>query len=244
MGMAISIDVRAPATSDLNEAIAGCVQWFHWVDETFSTYKSDSAVSRFARGELAPDDMPAALLDVLAQCGALNRATGGYFDAYATGSLDPSGFVKGWSVEVASASLITAGITNHAINAGGDIRVSGGPSPAESWHVGIAHPLVPDALCAVVELLGDNRAIATSGTKERGAHVIDPHTGRAATDLASVTIVGPDLGHADALATAGLAMGLAAPQWLATLEHYEGMCVDAGGYIHATDNFPNVLLIA
>src|SRR5436190_1715826 len=45
--------------------------------------------------------------------------------------------------------------------------------------------------CAVLSL-GDG-AVATSGTAERGAHVFDPHTGRAALDLASVTVLGPDL---------------------------------------------------
>ena len=81
----------------------------------------------------------------------------------------------------------------------------GEPEPGRIWQVGIAHPLVRDARCAVLSL-GDG-AVATSGTAERGAHVLDPHTGRAALDLASVTVLGPDLATADAFATGALARG-------------------------------------
>ena len=66
-------------------------------------------------------------------------------------------------------------------------------------------------------------------------HVVDPHTGRAAIDVASVTVVGPELAIADAYATAALAMGLDAPDWLAGLEDYEALVIDAGGYLWQTD---------
>ena len=54
-------------------------------------------------------------------------------------------------------------------------------------------------------------AIATSGTYERGAHLIDPHTRRPATRLASASVTGPDLGLADALATAVAVAGRDGP---------------------------------
>jgi thiamine biosynthesis lipoprotein len=72
-------------------------------------------------------------------------------------------------------------------------------------------------------------AVATSGTAERGAHVLNPHTGGAAIELASVTIVGPDLTVADVYATAALAMGSRAPAWLADLDGLASYVVDAGG---------------
>ena len=38
----------------------------------------------------------------------------------------------------------------------------------------------------------DELAVATSGTAERGAHIVDPRTGRSAvTDLVAVTVVPP-----------------------------------------------------
>jgi thiamine biosynthesis lipoprotein len=81
-------------------------------------------------------------------------------------------------------------------------------------------------------------AVATSGTAERGAHVIDPHTGRAALDLASVTVVGPELVTTDVYATAALAMGSGAAAWLSGLEGYEAFVVGADAGTWHTPGFP------
>ena len=115
--------------------------------------------------------------------------------------------------------LADAGSRNHCINAGGDVRVRGRPAAGRHWHVGITHPLRPGAFTAAVALT--DGAVATSGTAERGLHVFNPLTGQPAAELASVTIVGPSLTPADAYATAALAMGVAAPAWLGSLDGYE-----------------------
>jgi thiamine biosynthesis lipoprotein len=172
---------------------------------------------------------------VLERCEELRQDTGGYFDCWASGMLEPSGFVKGWSVEVASGMLVERGSTNHCINAGGDIRLRGEPEPGRSWHAGIAHPLERRALTVVVE--GTDLAVATSGTAERGLHVIDPLTGRPAAALASVTVVGPELTVTDAYATAALAMGLDAPRWLMSLPDHDAYVIDAGGHVWWTTGF-------
>ena len=77
--------------------------------------------------------------EVLARCERLREQTGGYFDARAGGSLDPSGLVKGWAVDRAAALLRG----RFMIDAGGDVLLRGGP-----WRVGVRHPLRGDALCA------------------------------------------------------------------------------------------------
>ena len=81
-------------------------------------------------------------------------------------------------------------------------------------------------------------AVATSGIAERGLHVVNPRTSRPADALASVTVVGPDLTFADAYATAALAMGLDAPEWLSTLPEHEAYVIDAGGHVWWTGGFP------
>jgi thiamine biosynthesis lipoprotein len=78
--------------------------------------------------------------------------------------------------------------------------------------------------------------VATSGAYERGAHVVDPHRGRAAAGVRSVTVVGPDLATADAYATAAFAMGAAAPEWTAGLYGYEAMTV-IGERVLSTSGF-------
>lgn len=234
MGMVVSLDVRGdvPGVGRLVDTVA---RWLHWVDATFSTFKDDSVISRIASGALPESDAPAMVRRVLERCDELRDVTNGYFDARFGGRLDPAGFVKGWSVEVASALLVAGGADRHCVNAGGDIRTRGEPEPGRPWHVGVAHPLVRDALCTTVTVR--DGAVATSGTAERGAHLVDPHTGRPSIDLASVTVVGPDLATADAYATAAFVMGFDAPEWLAGLDGYEAYVVDAGGMEWATDGF-------
>ena len=168
MGMPIVIEVR---DGDAAEAVERVFDWFRFVDEMFSTYKDGSEISRLAR-------------DVLARCEELHGETDGYFDARAGGLLDPSGLVKGWSVDRAAAILDESGLRGYAVNAGGDIRVRG------RWRVGIQHPTVRDRIAAVVE--ARDLAIATSGAYARGDHVLDPHSGGAPRGILSVTVVGPE----------------------------------------------------
>jgi thiamine biosynthesis lipoprotein len=58
-------------------------------------------------------------------------------------------------------------------------------------------------------------AVATSGSYERGDHIVDARTGRPANAWRSVTVTAPDLATADAVATAALAMGEHGPEWAA-----------------------------
>lgn len=231
MGMPIGVDVRGdidPPTVD--DAVDAAYRWRHWVDATFSTYKEDSEIRRLDRGELTLNACAPEVWEVLERCDELRCETDGYFDVRASGDghLDPSGLVKGWSVDRASTILADAGLSVHCINAGGDVRPRGIPRPGDLWHVGIAHPHQHDALTSVIAV-GDG-AVATSGISERGMHVFDPHNGRQVLDLASVTVVGAELGTTDAYATAALAMGLDAPAWLAGLDGYAALVVDAGGF--------------
>jgi len=214
MGTAVSIELADDQPAEqLRDMIGEVCDWLHEVDRRFSTYKAESEVCRLQRGEITLAGCSDDMRHVLDVCADLWRETDGYFDAYAGGSLDPSGFVKGWSVEVASARLAAAGSTRHYINAGGDIRMRGGNPDGEPWRVGIRHPWEADKVSWVLAVT--EGAVATSGTYERGHHIINPRTGKPAQGLRSVTVVGPDLSLADAYATAALAMGEAGISWLA-----------------------------
>ena len=173
MGTVVSIELAdSHPAAQLTGMIGDVCAWLHEVDARFSTYKPDSEVNRFQRRELALDDCSPDMRHVLDACADLWRETEGYFDAYASGPLDPSGYVKGWSVEVASARLAAAGSTRHYINAGGDIRMRGLNSEGEAWRVGIRHPWEADKLSWVLALT--DGAVASSGRYERGDHVRNP----------------------------------------------------------------------
>ena len=144
--------------------------------------------------------------------------------------------VKGWSVDRAGGILAAAGATTFSIYAGGDILTRGYPEPERSWRVGIQHPYVRHGIAAVVR--SNDLALATSGEYERGAHVLDPHTGAPPEGVLSVTVTGPVLGTADAYATAAFAMGTEGPSWTATLDGYEAMTILADGRVLSTEGFP------
>jgi len=231
MGMPIVVDVRDDNAD--NEDLVHMFDWLRWVDGTFSTYRGDSEISRIDRGELEPVDAHEEVRSVLARCEELHRETGGFFDARASGSLDPSGYVKGWAVDRAAKLLQESGLEEFAVSAGGDMRVVG-----RAWRVGVQHPLAGNKVAAVFQT--DDLAIATSAAYARGDHVLDPHTGRAPAGVLSVTIVGPELGTADAYATAAFAMGAGGPQWTARLSGYEAMTILADETVLTTGGFPDV----
>ena len=68
-------------------------------------------------------------------------------------------------------------------------------------------------------------AVATSGTYERGAHIVDPHSGRAPTGVASVTIVGPRAGDGRRLRDRRVRHGDAGPRWTAGLDGFSALTI-------------------
>jgi FAD:protein FMN transferase len=230
MGMPIIVELRD--TSAHPALLDDVFDWFRDVDATFSTYREDSEINRIDRGELAAAQASPEVREVLDRCDELRLETRGYFDVRAAGRLDPSGLVKGWSVDRAAAFLETAGVDSFLISAGGDIVARGGP-----WRIGIQHPRERQHVAAVLEAY--DLAIATSGGYVRGDHVINPYTGKAPGGVLSVTVIGPDLGTADAYATAAFAMGdEAAAEWLVRLRRYEAMIVLEHEVVLTTPGFP------
>ena len=79
-------------------------------------------------------------------------------------------------------------------------------------------------------------SVATSGLYERGAHLIDPATGRPASRAASATVTGPSLALADALATGVAVGGDEALALVAGLPGYAGYLIRPDGSEADTGN--------
>jgi thiamine biosynthesis lipoprotein len=266
MGTVVSFDV--PAAAVAGGSLDAAVRWLHWVDRVFSPYRPDSEVSLLAAAQITVDACVPEVAEVIGACAAIRLRSDGYFTDAPGGVFDPSGYVKGWAVERAAAMLARAGSARHLVNGGGDVQCAGGrprstltapaasttsatsttslsssastasPAPAvpEPWRVGIADPFHRGRLALVVE--ATDSAVATSGVAERGAHIIDPHLGRPASGLASLTVVGPSLALADAYATAAFAMGPArARDWAESLPGYQAYAITAAGETWQTTGF-------
>lgn len=225
MGTAISLDLRSPW------AEAGAVdeffEWLRSVDERFSTYRDESLVSRIRRGEIGLAEAGPDIRQVLELCEGVRLASGGVFDVWSHDrqGLDPSGLVKGWSIDRGAEILRRAGARNFCINAGGDVLAAGEATVGNAWRVGIRHPHSGDRLVKVVA--ARDLAVATSGAYERGAHITNPGAPAAPAQLLSLTVVGAGLTLTDAYATAAFAMGEAGIGWVASQPGF-GVCAVTG----------------
>jgi thiamine biosynthesis lipoprotein len=234
MGMPISLALRGRHEDDERGEAAwqAALEVLHDADRVFSTYRSDSVVSRLARHELSVDECPAEVREVLALGEQAREQSGGAFDVRRAGPdgqtvLDPSGVVKGWAVDRAARAFDGLAETDVCLSAGGDMvcrtRLNGSPG----WRIGIEHPHDPTKVVAVVPVR--NGAVATSGLAHRGAHIVDARTGRTPAEVASVTVVGSDLVWADIDATTAFAMGGHALEWLRGRGRESGLVVWADG---------------
>lgn len=213
-------------------------------DDVFSTYKPHSPLSRLRRGELRLDETPPEVAEVLDLCRRARDASDGWFDPWRMpGGLDPTGLVKGWAAERAMDEFRALGLPGALINAGGDVVAVGRPAPGEPWRIGVRHPLHADRLLLTVELDGPG-AVATSGSYERGLHLVDPHTGDAVDGLLAATVMGLDLAFADALATALYVSGGELLDKLGGLAGYHGLAVYADGTVRASRGLRSGLRIA
>ena len=75
MGTVFSFDIPAAAAP----VLPAVVSWLHWADATFSTYRDDSDVSRFGRGELTLAQCAPELAEVIAGCAVIRDRSNGYF---------------------------------------------------------------------------------------------------------------------------------------------------------------------
>lgn len=244
MGTVISL--VAPDGGADSVAANQAYAWLHEVDRRFSPFRPDSEVSRFARpGAAACRAISDDLAEVLELCETVEALSDGAFDIRRhrpDGAPDPTGVVKGWAVDRAGAILATGGITRYCLAAGGDVLARGGRAVGIPWRIGIAHPSVRDATALVLE--AEDLAVATSGITERGEHIVDGRTGRVARELLTISVAGPDLGRADAYATAAFAMGRAGLRWVESLPGYAACATTPddllivsrglGRYLHAS----------
>lgn len=112
-----------------------------------------------------------------------------------------SGIAKGYLVDRMSDVLKENGFKKFLVNAS-DIYASG------RWNVGLRDPDDPRGEKTICNLKVKDRAVSTSGLYERGPHIINPKTRKAAVPhFKSVTVIAKSSALADALATGAFVLG-------------------------------------
>lgn len=223
MGMPITIEVVDVAITqdDIDKVFA----YFVSVDESFSTYKATSEISKINRGELSATAYSENMKTILALSAQTKKDTDGYFDIQHNGLYDPSGIVKGWAIQNAADMLKAWGFRNFYIDAGGDVQVAG-RKDGNLWRIGIRNPFNRYENVKVLALT--ERGVATSGTAIRGQHIYNPHNRNTSLlDVVSITVIGPNIYEADRFATAAFAMGKKGIQFIENLAGFEGYMIDA-----------------
>lgn len=188
-----------------DEAWSEVLGVFERWEGVFSLWRADSELDRMAHGRLSLPHASPLVREVYAQALGWRAATRGAFTPHRPdGVVDLSGLVKALATDEAGRVLDeTSG--SWLLGVGGDVLGRGGQAADtrhEPWRCGVVDPGRRDALLGVVELTGRRRAVATSGTAERGEHVWRRESGAVFTQ---VTVCADDLVTADVLATAILA---------------------------------------
>ncbi|MEI8130592.1 MAG: FAD:protein FMN transferase [bacterium] len=233
MGMPATIEiVDAGATQ---ESLDMVFDFFNSVDERFSPYKTDSELSRYNRGEIAEGDLSEQMKYIFVLAEKTKNDTNGYFDMRHNGTCDPSGIVKGWAIHEGANLLRAKGFQNFYVEIAGDIEVSGHNTDGAPWSIGIRNPFKREEIVKVVHL--SSGGIATSGTAIRGDHIYNPKGDARPNDIASITVIGPNVYEADRFATPAFAMGGDGIQFIEALPNSEGYMIDTKGIATMTSGF-------
>ncbi len=198
-----------PPHPDLPGPIARTRAGLEGVEAALSPFIPTSDLCRWRSGALDLAQASPLLGEVIRDVEQVTRTTrGGFSPTDRQGHFDPSGYVKGWAVRRAVEGLQRDGLAHVCLGVGGDVQMIGSAGQGQPWRTAVVHPADGRRILAIIEQPagGLPLAVATSGSAERGEHIwpgpSQPQPRRRSGRLASVTVVGPDLGYVDAYATA------------------------------------------
>lgn len=234
MGMPIIVQIEDEFVKE--QDFEQVFQYLNYVENKFSVYKKDSEISKINDGKITKQVYSEDVNCIFELARKTKQETNGYFDILTPkGSIDPSGVVKGWAIYKASKILEENSFENFCVYAGGDIQTKGF-FKNNKWKIGIQNPFDAQKIVKSVSLSGEG--IATSGNYVRGNHIYNPLSpNKQISDIASVTIIGPNVLEADRFATAIFAMGENGINFLEKNQFLEGYVIDKNGMATMTSGF-------
>lgn len=164
--------------------------------------------------------------------------------------IDLGGIAKGHAVDNAAKILTSFGVEHATVSAGGDSRVLG-DRRGRPWIIGIKNPrtanMASGADPTAIRMPLENVAVSTSGdyerffideaSGERVHHILNPRTGKSASEVMSVTVLGPLGVDTDPLSTTVFVLGI--KKGLALINRLPGfdcVIIDRKGSTHYSED--------
>lgn len=156
--------------------------------------------------------------------------------------IDLGGIAKGYAVDRGADILIARGVRNAIVTAGGDSRIIG-DKRGRPWMVGVKNPRDREKVSVMLPLA--DTAISTSGDYERYFmdgdrrvhHILNPKTGKSASDVQSVSVLAPRGFDTDPLTKIFFVRGLAAGMALIdSLPGVDAIVIGSDGKLYYSKN--------
>jgi thiamine biosynthesis lipoprotein len=158
-------------------------------------------------------------------------------------SLDLGSIVKGYATDMIVEVLKKYNINDAIIDLGGNIYVMGYTNNHQKWKVGIADPINKEnPPIGYLEL--SNMSVVTSGSVQRGNHIINPHTGYPVVNgIKSVSIIAPKSIDAEGLSTAYFVKGLSGLKEINKNKNIGAIYIDENKNIYLSNNLKDKFIL-
>lgn len=149
------------------------------------------------------------------------------------------GIGKGFIIDKVFEFLRGSECENFMINGSGDVRVHSGKRAPRPWRLGLQNPFDPQGEKKIGWLTLSQGSVATSGDyvhfisedQQKHHHILDPQTGHAKIDLASVTVLADKAVEADTQATIMMILGKQLALNYANEHRLKAVLVDTDGHV-------------
>lgn len=158
-------------------------------------------------------------------------------------AIDLGSMVKGYATDVIVDILNKYDVKDALIDLGGNVYVKGLSPSHELWKVGIENPIHKNKP-PIGYLACTNCSVVTSGTVERGNHIVNSHTGLLVNNhIKSVSIIANHSIDAEGLSTAFFVKGLSGLKEINQMPDIECIYIDDKRNIYLSDHLKEQFIL-
>lgn len=168
------------------------------IESIANCFDPQSELSLYNIGTIAHVDLSPELSHILTLCDEWKEKTNGLFDVAYSGTINLSGFLKGYALDQIRPIIEEAGITNALINLGNSsiLALGNQPGSTKGWHITLPPPSEGPGEVLL------NECLTTSGNDSPDRrHIMNPLTGEMITGQRTVSVITPTGAEGEVMAT-------------------------------------------